>query len=244
MKLYVYCLAEGVPRVHETPHGVSGEPVRVVEFEDLSAVVSVSRSDAFQISRKNALAHHEVVRSITQQTTPLPTRFGTLVTIEQLRNYVSTHQQAIKAKLAQVRGRVEMNVRMIQTIPGAAGAHISQKSKDEHVLGPGTAFLLEKRKEISHDEAGAAQKAQLSSWLREKLGELIREEKISLVPSQTIILARADHLIERENVGEYRAKMASAVEERPEVRFMVSGPWPPYSFANIELEFSSQFGVS
>jgi hypothetical protein len=57
-------------------------------------------------------------------------------------------------------------------------------------------------------------------------------------------LGRADHLIEREDVQEYRTKMAQAVEERPEVRFMVSGPWPPYSFANIELEFSRQFGVS
>src|SRR4051794_17668367 len=109
MKLYVYCLAEGVPRLHETSHGISGEPVRIVEFEDFSAVVSVSRSEAFQITRKNALAHHEVVRSITQETTPLPTRFGTLVTVEQLRNYVSAHHQAIKAKLAQVRGGVEMN---------------------------------------------------------------------------------------------------------------------------------------
>jgi hypothetical protein len=89
-----------------------------------------------------------------------------------------------------------------------------------------------------------AQKGQLSAWLREKLGDLVKEEKISVVPSQTVILARADHLIERVNVEEYRTKMARAVEERPEVRFMVSGPWPPYSFANIELEFSSQFGVT
>ena len=76
------------------------------------------------------------------------------------------------------------------------------------------------------------------------MGDLIKDEKISLTPSDTVILARADHLIERVNVQEYRTKMARAVEERPEVRFMVSGPWPPYSFANIELEFSRQFGVS
>jgi hypothetical protein len=240
MKVYVYCLAEGVERLNKTPRGISGLPVRIAKFQDLSAVVSVCRADALKVTRKNALTHHEVVRSITKQTTPLPARFGTLVTVQQLSNYVSTHRQAIKAKLAHVRGRVEMIVRI--------NAHLitdtSQESKIEIVPGPGTAFLLEKRREISHDEAGAAQKAQLSSWLREKLGDLIKEEKISLVPSQTIILARADHLIERENVGEYRAKMARAVEERPEVRFMVSGPWPPYSFANIELEFSSQFGVS
>jgi hypothetical protein len=238
MRLYVYCLAEGVHRLNKTPRGISGTEVRIVEFdEDLSAVVSVCRTDAFQVNRKNALSHHEVVRSITEQTTPLPARFGTVVTIEQLRNYVSTHHEAIKAKLAHVRGGVEMTVRMIQSVAGATFQNFKN-------VGPGTAFLLEKRREILRDEAGAAQKGQLSAWLREHLGELIKDEKISITPSETVILARADHLIERINVQEYRAKMAKAIQERPEIRFMVSGPWPPYSFANIELEFSSQFGVS
>lgn len=240
MRLYVYCLAEGVERLNQTPPGVSNAAVRIVEFdEDLSALVSVYRSDDFQVNRKNALAHHEVVRSITEQTTPLPARFGTVVTIEQLRNYVSTNQQAIKAKLAHLRGRVEMNVRMIHSITRA-----DMPQEPENAGGPGTAFLLEKRSEILREEAGAAQKGQLSAWLREKLGDLIKEEKISVTPSETVILARADHLIDRANIQEYRTKMARAVEERPEIRFMVSGPWPPYSFANIELEFSRQFGVS
>ena len=240
MRLYVYCLADGIERLNKTPPGISGASVRIVEFdEDLSALVSVYRSQDFQVSRKNALAHHEVVRSITEQTTPLPARFGTVVTIEQLRNYVSIHHQAIKAKLAQVRGGVEMNVRMIHSIPTA-----DTSQEPQNLRGPGTAFLLEKRREILRDDAGAAQKLELSTWLREKLGDLVKEEKISITPSETLILARADHLISRADVQEYRAKMAKAVEERPETRFMVSGPWPPYSFANIELEFSSQFGVS
>jgi hypothetical protein len=242
MKLYVYCLAEGLKRLNKTPRGISGAPIRIVELEeDLSALVTVCPSDAFQVTRKNALAHHEVVRSITEQTTPLPARFGTLVTIEQLRNYVSTHQQAIKTRLAHVRGGVEMNVRMIRTIGGAGTSHEPQ---DKEALGPGTAFLLEKRREIFGEETGVAQKGELSAWLHEKLGDLIKDEKISITPSQTVILGRADHLIDREDVQEYRTKMAKAIEERPETRFMVSGPWPPYSFANIELEFSRQFGVS
>jgi hypothetical protein len=240
MRLYIYCLAENIKRLNKTPPGVSGAPVTIVELdEDLSALVSVCRSDAFQVTRKNALAHHEVVRSITEQTTPLPARFGTVVTVEQLRNYVSTHHQAIKAKLAHVRGGVEMTVRMIRTIDAA---DISQEP--ENAGGPGTAFLREKRREFAREEAGAAQKGQLSAWLREQLGNLIKDEKISITPSETVILARVDHLIERADVQEYRTQMARAVEERPDIRFMVSGPWPPYSFANIELEFSSQFGVS
>jgi len=240
MKVYVYCLAEGVERLNKTPRGISGLPVRITKFEDLSALVSVCRPDAFKVTRKNALAHHEVVRSLTKQTTPLPARFGTLVTVQQLSNYVSTHRQAIKAKLAHVRGRVEMNVRLIADIV----TDTSQESENENVLGPGTAFLLEKRREIVREKAGVIYKKQLSLWLREKLADLVKEEKISVVLTETVILARADHLIERVDVEEYRTKMANAVEERAGARVMVSGPWPPYSFANIELEFSSQFGVS
>lgn len=242
MRLYVYCLAEGIDRVNSGLRGVSGATVRIVEFEDdLSALVSVCSSEAFQVNRKNALAHHEVVRSIAQQTTPLPTRFGTVVTVEQLRNYVSTHHQAIKAKLAKVRGRVEMNVRMIRTITAEDTLH---DSEIENVPGPGTAFLREKRRAVLREQVGATHKAQLSEWLREQLSDLIKEEKISVAPSETVILARADHLIESGNIPQYRERMARAIEERPEIRFMVSGPWPPYSFADIELEFGSQFGVT
>ena len=111
-------------------------------------------------------------------------------------------------------------------------------------VGPGTKFLLDKRKEIRGEEWLSAQKAELSAWLDEKLPGLIRDEKINLAPQERALLARVDHLVDRSSVEQYREKMGAAIQERPEVRFMVSGPWPPYSFANIELEFSRQFGVS
>jgi len=38
--------------------------------------------------------------------------------------------------------------------------------------------------------------------------------------------------------------MVQARDERPDLHFLLSGPWPPYSFANIELDVKTQFGVS
>jgi hypothetical protein len=52
------------------------------------------------------------------------------------------------------------------------------------------------------------------------------------------------HLVESSKIQQYREKMAEVLKKWPELHFMVSGPWPPYSFANIELEFKTQFGVS
>lgn len=241
MKLYVYCFAEGFDGLRNFPRGVSGAQVRLIKLEDLSVLVSECTGDVFHLFRKNGLAHNAVVRSVFKQTTPLPCRYGMIVTDKQLRNYVSTHKQALKNRLVHVRGGAEMNVRISGPRLGATPAPEREQRK---LVGPGTRFLLNKRTELRGEEWQAAQKKELSAWLGERLGELIRDEKINVVPHERATLARADHLVDRADIEQYREKMGAAIAERPEIRFMVSGPWPPYSFANIELEFSSQFGVS
>ena len=40
MKLYVYCLTEGIDVLEETPLGISGASVRILKTEDLSVLVS------------------------------------------------------------------------------------------------------------------------------------------------------------------------------------------------------------
>jgi hypothetical protein len=241
MKLYVYCLAEGVDSLPLFPRGVSGARVRLVKLEGLSLVVSACTGDVFHQFRKNGLAHNAVVRTVFKQTTPLPCRYGMIVTDKQLRNYISTHKQALRDNLAHVRGGAEMTLRISGPRLNAPAAFPGGQRKP---VGPGTKFLLDKRKEIRGEEWLSAQKAELSAWLDEKLPGLIRDEKINLAPQERALLARVDHLVDRSSVEQYREKMGAAIQERPEVRFMVSGPWPPYSFANIELEFKTQFGVS
>ena len=239
MKLYVYCFAGGLDRLHSFPRGVSGARVRLVKFEDLSLLVSACTGDVFHQINKNARAHNAVVRSVYNQTTPLPCRFGTIVTDKQLRHYVSTHKQALKNNLAHVRGAAEMNLRI-------SGPRINAPPAPERKppIGPGTRFLLDKRTEFRGEEWRAALKKELSAWLGESLGGLIRDETINVVPHERCLLARVDHLVDRADIEKYREKAGGAIQERPDIRFMVSGPWPPYSFANIGLEFSSQFGVS
>ena len=239
MKFYLYCFAEGLDRLNKPQRGVSGAPVQLLKIDDLVAIISASRGEGFRPNR-DTLAHAAVVRSVFKQTTPIPFRFGQAVTEQYLRNYISIHRQAIKARLAHVRGRAEMNVRMIGTRENAPPPVFNP----EKPVGPGTRFLLDKRRDFRGDEWRAAQIAELSAWFSQKLGKLTRDEHINVVPSERVVIARADHLIDRANILEYRTRMAQAIEERPDTRFMVSGPWPPYSFANIELEFGSQFGVS
>ena len=119
-----------------------------------------------------------------------------------------------------------------------------EPDRQDPVAGPGTEFLREKRRELLGDDRTVAQRKELSSLLREELGALIKDEKIELQQSETAVGGKVYHLVKRSGMQQYRERIAAVSGRRPELGLEVSGPWPPYSFANIELEFKSQFGVS
>ena len=239
MKLYVYCVAEvDIDVLGDPAPGISGAPVRILKTQNLSVLLSNLDADVVPVTRENALAHARVVRSILDRTTPLPFRFGTLVTEQQLENYLSARKPALETKLAQVRGCVEMSVKIIRE-----PADRTPEPDENTNQGVGAAFLAQKRREILGGERSAAEATTISTWLHDKVSGLIREEQITLRPTEKLVLAAA-HLVERANVKKYRENMAAACHARPELHFLLSGPWPPYSFANIELEFKTQFGVS
>ncbi|HEV2835903.1 MAG TPA: GvpL/GvpF family gas vesicle protein [Pyrinomonadaceae bacterium] len=239
MKLYAYCLTEGIDELTDDLAGVAGATVRLLKLEGFSLLVSDFADEIVPLTRDNALNHAAVVRSLLDRTTPLPFRFATLVTESELRSYLATRRDALQAKLELVRGCVEMSVKIIWdrewTEKPVRAAIVEEK--------PGTAFLSEKRREILGSETRAAEAKKIASWLEDRVRETVREARINTNPTDKLMLAVA-HLVERGSVGEYQARLKAARSERPELHFLVSGPWAPYSFANIDLEYTSRFGVS
>ena len=238
MKLYVYCLAEGIDEPEEPATGISGAQVRVLKTENFSLLVSDLDSDSVPVTRDNALAHAAVVRSVLDRTTPLPFRFGTIVTEQQLKSYLAARKPALESKLASLRGCVEMSVKIIWQ---SSGEQRPEKI-ESNVHGIGTKFLSDKRQQILGDEHRAAEATAISTWLHDKLGGVIRDKQVTLRPAERLVLSAA-HLVERGKITHYRDIVAEVRQNRPELHFLLSGPWPPYSFANIELEFKTQFGV-
>lgn len=242
MKLYVYCLVEGAVALEETRAGISGAPVRIVTAENLAVLVSDLEVESVPVTRENALTHAAVVRSVLNRTTPLPFRFGTIVNDQQLQSYLAAHRGALESKLVSLRGCVEMSVKIIRQISQKDQSETSAEA-DAEGQGAGTMFLAEKRQRILGDENLAAGAGKISKWLQKELSGLIRDEQVTLRPAEPLVLSAA-HLIERDKITAYREAVAKARQNRPELHFLLSGPWPPYSFANIDLEFKTHFGVS
>jgi gas vesicle protein GvpL/GvpF len=236
MKLYVYCLVEDLDAFDANTRGISGAAVRMLQIDEFAVLASDFNSETVTVTRDNALGHAAVVRSVLDRTTPLPFRFGTLVNEAQLRSYISARKPALQTRLAHVRGCVEMSVKIIREVS-------NDKILAHNEITSGTSFLEEKRLEFLGSEQKAAEATEISTWLHEQVEGLIRDEQVTVRPSEKLVVAAA-HLVERDKIPQYKENIAAARKNRPELHFLLSGPWPPYSFANIELEFKTQFGVS
>ncbi|MBC7932555.1 MAG: GvpL/GvpF family gas vesicle protein [Rubrivivax sp.] len=98
--------------------------------------------------------------------------------------------------------------------------------------GSGTAFLLAKRREILGDDDGRRRAEEVADWLAAGVSGLVRESSVRVNSSDALVV-RAAHLVERASVEEYRQRVRGLGEERNELHFLTSGPWPPYSFGEL-----------
>ncbi|HKV35853.1 MAG TPA: GvpL/GvpF family gas vesicle protein [Pyrinomonadaceae bacterium] len=241
MKLYLYCLIDEDASIENVIYngeneGISGTPVTLLCLDDFALLVSDFAGASVAVTRDNVLKHAAIVGSLLPFTTPLPFRFGTLATEAELDSYLTARSKALQAKFEVVRGCVEMNVKIIWDRKWT-------EEKSEVEMKPGTAFLREKKREIFGSEARSAEAKRIAGWLEERVGESVRETRINTNTTDKLLVTAA-HLVERGAIDRYRSAVKNAQADRPELHFLASGPWPPYSFANIDLEFKTQFGVS
>lgn len=256
MSLYAYCLSDEVTMqmLRET-RGLAGAALVLIEDEGLAAVVSRFEDDTVSVTRENVLAHQRVVQQVLTKTTPLPFRFGTLVNEARLRNYLALQRSALDAQLKRVRDCVEMSVKLIQnreafesatveqqltvgnevqsaTDHGAEEQSAQSKISNNSESAAGTAYLKMKRRAFVGDELRQKRAEELASWLAARLVSVVRESEVS-VRSEGTLFVKAAFLVERVRLEEYRARLRKAERERPEIHFLTSGPWPPYSFCDI-----------
>ena len=248
MNLYAYCLGDDIaPALIEPATGVGGAQPRLIRYQDTAAVVSEFNGETVPLSRENVLAHHSVIAHVLAHITPLPFRFGTLVSAERLQSYIASQQSALHESLRRVRGCVEMSVKVIWNVEATEDSEsIARGAKTESVnrmvdtrnapnavtLKSGTDFLAAKRREIVGDEKRLAQAEEIAAWLASRLRDTAQESSVRVRPAESLVLA-ASHLVKRERLGEYRERVARAREERRDLHFLTSGAWPPYSFCEI-----------
>ena len=238
MKLYLYCLSDD-PKLAavEATEGLSGAYTRAVDLGKIKAVASDVESHQVKVTRENVIAHERVIDRVMMVTTPLPFRFGAVVTVEQLQSYIETNEPRLQALLDRVRGAVEMSVKIIwdkDAVSRPSAETVTQETgpKDNEAAGPGLAFLLAKRREMAVERELKNRAEEIARWLERGLAGLVRDSAVSVQPADRMVVCAA-FLVVRERVEEYRERIIALGRERNELRFLTSGAWPPYSFTHL-----------
>jgi hypothetical protein len=242
MKFYLYCVTDVSPNLNNELPGLDGQIVEVINTQSLFVVTTKFEGETVPVTRENVLQHEAIVRKTFATTTVLPFRFGTLVTPLGLQEFLKARESALFERLRQVRDCVEMGVKIIwQNSSEIEDSGVVVPDLDQ--VGAGTAFLMFKRQELLGNNRLEQEARELESWLASGLQDFVRQEQVTIEPSQRLVLS-ASYLVQRNRLADYRQRLRQLQAERTSLHFLTSGPWPPYTFANIDLEFGVHFGVS
>jgi hypothetical protein len=221
--LHLYCIA---PAGHRPPAGlagVDGAGVAGVEAGRLVAWVS-DAAERTNPTLDRVRAHHAVVESAqSDDLVPLPVRFGQwfrdAAPLEAaLRDRETEHLSRLEA----LRGTAEFGLRI------AGPARRAARDVRDRSAASGAAYLRAAARRVAEEREEAALLRPGLDDAREAVRDLVREE---LTDETAPGLAGLLHLVPRAHWGSYRARLGELQARHPDLRFMISGPWPPYSFA-------------
>lgn len=225
MGIYAYCV---VPAGHAPAAPLFGLDNVRVELQPVGDLgVWVTRGARPEGSVANIKVHNSVVEAaVTQEVTPVPLRFGqwleddaALLTI--MREQAASYQE----KLREFAGCLEFGIRLIDP---AAPAHGPAEPPAKPASGYAYMQALRESSRLEAEKQSAAQ--QVRTRVQEVLQDIVRAEREeeSRTPHAVVTLT---HLVARAHFDEYRERARRLRELFPALRLLLSGPWPPYSFA-------------
>jgi hypothetical protein len=172
------------------------------------------------------LDHHRVVNELFARVDAcLPARFPTVVDAAQLTSLVHQRRDDLLRQLDTVRDACELAISAAWTAP-------APESSLTDMATPGTRYLLRRQRELSAMEQRRGRATELASALDRALGDTPRATRREVCPSSTILLSYAVLLSQRD-VECVKQRIASPTQVAADVRILVNGPWPPYTFASV-----------
>ena len=147
----------------------------------------------------------------------LPARFGTCFgTADELTTVLRLRQPSLRRALRRVRGRAQMTVRVIET--GRLKPAPPSASHSRPVTG-GADYLRRRAAEDRHVPGFEPVRASVGRWVRDE--RLERRARVATIY----------HLVPRAATTSYRAAVERAAADAG-LQCVVTGPWPPYAFAD------------
>jgi hypothetical protein len=248
---YLYAITRPVPQADLAGlRGVGDEPVRAVGVGGLSCLVSTVDLAAFGEEplranledlgwlERTARQHDDVVRAAARVTTTVPLRLATICANDAAAcDRLAELGSKASAVLDELDGRDEWGVKLFAVDRAAPSAAEEAGPAAE---SSGAAYLRRRREQLERRNAQSEVATQEAERLYRELERRAvrahrhRPQDQRLSGATAPMLLNAAYLVDRERVDEFRRAVDDLAGERPPDSIVVTGPWPPYSFATVE----------
>jgi hypothetical protein len=216
--LYVYGITARPVRTSRP--GIFGRPLRAIGVGPVHVLVETAGSAPTPTVR-NLVAQHRVLQTLVSQGVDvLPVRFGTFLSgREELRRLIEARRGDLVRALGIIRGRVQMTIRL------TLAAHEPQSHATTATRG---ATYLRARADRARRRARdpvvqAIQRAARPYARKSRLDWREGGQEVAIL----------HHLVARGRVPQYEQAVIRVVRARG-LGAIVSGPWPPFAFAEVD----------
>lgn len=230
--LYIYAITTRAGAQVWGRTGVEGAPLLSLPYRDIAAVVSPLTAARVEATPANVCVHEEIVEAQMQRSAVLPMRWGTVLPgLRQLFAVLEAYYTAFVAALERVQTRVELGLRVLwdDDIGRAPSAESARAGASGPAAGPGRQYLMLRVEEDRRARAERQRALGVVENIHRPLSRLAAESVREVLLTPRMLLAAA-YLVDRERVDAFRAEAHALALASPALRFLLTGPWPPYHF--------------
>ena len=235
--IYLYAITDRPERPIPAEPGLEGAPLINLVCRDIAAVASHLTMVKVPPAEANLWRHEAVVEALMVDRTVLPARFGTVLTDEAaIQGTLAVHYAEFEADLKRVCGRVELGLRVLwdDNDNQPLDANHKKRLNGQRPAISGRAYLLSRLEEERQAQAQRQRAKALAKKLHTLLTQLATQSTWQVLVTPRLLLTAA-YLVERERVTSFQRKVEALSTIFPELHFLCTGPWPPYSFVTAGI---------
>jgi Gas vesicle synthesis protein GvpL/GvpF len=227
--LYLY----GITRPRELPRRLAEQGISLVGAEDRAAVVSELDEGPVEATRRNLLAHADVVEQLHEDAVVLPARFGyilesrdealELLALPEIEQLLERHETTSELSL---KGTYE------ESVLAEVGAEL-QPLRAAYRAAPSLDAGIALGEAVG--EGLAERRSRDAATVLDALGRLALDVVVA-APTGELAAFNFALLVERDGVKTVEARVEElAAKLSPPLHFKLVGPLPPYSFVRLAM---------
>ena len=225
--------------------GVACRDLYAVSFEETSVVVSDFKRSDLMTDRDNIIDFASVIEKLAQQFTLLPMRFGSLMdSIDSITKMLGRNYAEFQESLQKVENKCEFGLKIFcesekikadLKAKSEAEPHTLSKNEPEIKYSVYMEYINRKLKEHRLEEMLLAYTDLVISTITGRMTQLdavIKFKKMTTIMN----IIDAVFLLDKGRKDELIHVIADLQIYYPILNFVLTGPWPPYSFVEIILK--------